>query len=93
MLRRRQRLLGYRATRNAWMRCGGNLQVAEVMLKEELKLCGFNPAVIALILQMAYLAWQLWKELNVDDPESTPSLSTPGGWVLENDDDEDGEDD
>lgn len=74
------------------MRCGGNLQVAEEMFKKELNLCGFNPAVIALLLQMAYLAWQLWKELNVDEPESVPTMSTPGGWVLEGDDAEDDND-
>lgn len=83
---RRQKRLARRAARNAWMRCGGNLQVAEAMFRDEMAMESIDPQTLLILIQIALTIWKWWKEKNVSEPSIVASSDEPVDW-------EDGEDD
>jgi hypothetical protein len=68
------------------MRCGGNLEVADAMAREELRHAGIDPALIALLINIALLLWKYWMEKDIKEPSVVESADEPIDW-------EDGEDD
>ncbi len=83
---RRHKRLARRAARSAWMRCGGNLQVAESMFRDEMAMESIDPQTLMILLQIALMLWKWWSENNVKEPSVVASSDEPIDW-------EDGEDD
>ena len=77
---RREKRLTRRAARNAWMRCGGNLEVADAMARKELEMQGIDPATLLLLLQIALTLWKWWQSQNVKEPSVVESSDEPIDW-------------
>jgi hypothetical protein len=83
---RRQKRLARRAARNAWMRCGGNLEVADAMFRDEMRMESIDPKTLMILLQIALMLWKWWQSQNIKEPSVVESSDEPIDW-------EDGEDD
>lgn len=77
---RREKRLTRRAARNAWMRCGGNFEVAEDMARKELSMASVDPQLIAILIQLAILLWQHWYSKGIKEPSVVASADEPIDW-------------
>jgi hypothetical protein len=88
-VRLRMRLLTRAASRMAWVKSGGKGEDALIDFQNDPRLYGLDPALIALLVQIALLLFKYWMENRIDEPSVVPSSDEPVDYETE---DADGDD-
>jgi hypothetical protein len=88
-VRLRMRLLTRAAARSAWVKSGGKGEDAVIDFQNDPRLYGLDPALIALLVQIALLLFKYWMENRIDEPSVVPSADEPVDYETE---DADGDD-
>ena len=76
-VRLRMRLLARAVARSAWIECGGCGEDAKIGFIADRRLYGLDPALIALLVQIALLLWKYWQENQIQVPSVVPSALEP----------------
>lgn len=88
-VRLRMRLLARAVARSAWIDCKGCGEDAIVGFQADRRLYGIDPALVALLLQIALLLWKYWQENKIDVPSVVPSALEPVDYETEDADADD----
>jgi hypothetical protein len=88
-VRLRIRLLTRAAARSAWVKSGGKGEDAVIDFQNDPRLYGLDPALIALLVQIALLLFKYWMENRIDEPSVVPSLDEPVDYETEDSDGDD----
>jgi hypothetical protein len=88
-VRLRLRLLTRAAARVAWVKSGGKGEDAVIVFQDDPRLYGLDPALIALLVQIALLLFKHWLENKIDEPSVVPSADEPVDYETEDFDGED----
>jgi len=76
----RQRLLARAAARHAWVRAHGKGEDAIIELKADPRIVDLDPALIALIIQIALALFAYWFSRQIDEPSVVPQADEPVCW-------------
>ena len=76
-VRLRMRLLARAVARSAWIKSGGGGEDAIIDFQADHRLRGIDPALVALLLQIALLLWKYWLENKIETPSVVPSTLEP----------------
>ena len=87
-VRLRMRLLARAVARSAWIKCNGCGEDAIIDFRADRRLHGIDPALVALLLQIALLLWKYWLENKIDTPSVVPSALEPVDFETEDPDDD-----
>lgn len=87
-VRLRMRLLTRAVARSAWVRSGSKGEDAIIDFNGDPRLYGLDPALVALLLQIALLLWKYWHENKIDVPSVVPSALEPVDYETEDPDDD-----
>jgi hypothetical protein len=88
-VRLRMRLLTRAAARSAWVKSGGAGEDALIDFQNDPRLYGLDPALVALLVQIALLLFRYWFENKIDEPSVVPSADEPVDYETEDVDDDD----
>jgi hypothetical protein len=88
-VRLRMRLLTRAAARAAWVKSGGKGEDAVIDFQNDPRLYGLDPALIALLVQVALLLFKYWMENRIDEPSVVPSADEPVDYETEDCDGDD----
>jgi hypothetical protein len=88
-VRLRMRLLTRAAARMAWVKSGGKGEDAAIDFQNDPRLYGLDPALVALLVQIALLLFRYWFENKIDEPSVVPSADEPVDYETEDVDDDD----
>jgi hypothetical protein len=77
----RQRRDARRVARECWMTAGGDIELAESLMRARPEFTSIDPQTLLLLLQIALQLWKWWKENNVSEPSVIPSVVEPGDWL------------
>jgi hypothetical protein len=82
------RLLTRAVARSAWIECQGCGEDAIIGFQSDRRLYGLDPALVALLVQIALALWKYWHEQKIDTPSIVPSALEPIDWESDDDDEE-----
>jgi hypothetical protein len=85
-VRLRMRLLTRAAARSAWVKSGGKGEDAVIDFQNDPRLYGLDPALVALLVQIALLLFKYWMENRIDEPSVVPSADEPVDYETEDSD-------
>jgi hypothetical protein len=88
-VRLRLRLLTRAAARSAWVKSGGKGEDAVIDFQNDPRLYGLDPALVALLVQIALLLFKYWMENRIDEPSVVPSVDEPVDYETEDSDGDD----
>ena len=87
-VRLRYRLLARMVARSAWIECRGCGEDARIGFEADRRLYGIDPALLALLVQIALALWRYWHENKIEAPSIVPSALEPIEWESDDDDEE-----
>lgn len=88
-VRLRMRLLTRAVARSAWVKSGSKGEDALIDFNNDPRLYGLDPALVALLVQIALLLWKYWHENKIEVPSVVPSADEPVDYETEDVDDDD----
>ena len=88
-VRLRMRLLARAVARTAWVECRGCGEDAIIGFQADRRLHGIDPALIALLVQIALALWKYWQEQQIQVPSVVPTALEPVDFETEDVDDAD----
>ena len=71
--------------RHAWIESHGSGDDAVLLFRDDFRVRSLDPALIALLLQLAILLFQHWSRRKIDEPSVVGSEDEPIDWENEND--------
>jgi hypothetical protein len=81
----RERLLTRAAARHAWVKANGKGEDAIIELKADPRIVDLDPALIALLVQIALALFAYWFSMGIDEPSIVPQSEEPISWEERND--------
>ena len=79
------RQLAYVAARRAWIQARQQPEDAQIEFRGDFRVRGFSPAMIELLLRIAILLFEYWRQNKVDEPSAVPTGLEPIDWEESND--------
>ena len=73
--------------RAAFIKSGGSVEDAISLFQEDAEIRSIDPAMIALIIQIAIAFFEFWQSRNLTEPSVVADLSEP--YIMEDDNDAD----
>lgn len=77
MRKLRQWKIARTVAREAWIHCSGNTDEAMSEVDADLQSLGLDPATIALIIEIALMFFNWWRQHNVSRPSRLPQVGEP----------------
>lgn len=68
MLTRRQRRIARQVARRCYIDNPGDIEAAELAFKTDRQIVSIDPAIVVLLIQIAWALWRWWRERNVTTP-------------------------
>lgn len=81
----RERLQTRAAARRAWIQAKGRGDEAALLLRSDPDFVEIDPALIALLVQIALALFAYWFSMAIEQPSVVPDSSEPISWEESND--------